>query len=83
MNEPPVDTESQEGGPPYAGDGVYLRNKQTGEIYPWTERMAERGDLLEALDELPKDADHDPLGGLAFLNQSPEKILPNGPSRAT
>ena len=84
MNEPPLDENAGEAGHPHAGFGKYLINHKTGEVYPWTDRMAERGDILYASDELPVDPEaNDPLRDLSFLSQPPERILPNGSSRAS
>lgn len=83
-NEPQVDENAEEAGHPHAGFGKYLINRNTGEVYPWTDRMAERGDLLYAADALPKDEeDIDPLKDFQMLTMPPQKVIPNGPSRAS
>lgn len=83
-NPPNVDESAGEAGHPHAGYGKYLVNRKTGEVYPWTDRMAERGDMLYATDQPPVEAtEDDPLADLNFLSQPPERVLPNGPSRAS
>lgn len=84
MNEPPVDEDAPEAGHPHAGNGTYLVNRKTGEVYPWTERMAERGDMLYATDTLPQsEREDDPLKDFQMLALPPDQIAQNGPSRAS
>lgn len=85
QNDPPVDQQAAEGGHPHAGEGKFLRCLKTGTIYAWTEKMAERGDLVEAIDEGPNFAKakvEDPIKDLQFLSEPPDKVMPNGPARA-
>ena len=85
QNDPPVDQSAEEGGHPHAGIGKFLRCLKTGTIYAWTEKMAERGDLVEATDEGPnfvKPKDDDPVKDLSFLSEPPDKVMPHGPTRA-
>ena len=68
----------KEMGPPFAGHGKFLRNKQTGEIYTWNERMALRGDLVEAVDSPTEvnDSLTADLKALDFLSNPPAYQIP-------
>lgn len=73
-----ADKRPGEQGPPHAGYGKYLRNKQTGEIYTWNDRMALRGDILEAVNSRTevRDSLPDELKALDFLSNPPVYAQP-------